>query len=465
MFPRSIINFARTPLLLLGLGEALILYSSVYVGAIILFGDLAECEETVGSLAPRATSVSTVMLLSLISMGLYGFHQRMFFRDVFVRLVVGFVIGSLGLAAIFYIAPSTTMVPKLSALSVAYALTLLVVLRYFFIRNVDKNIFRRKTLVYGAGERASAISDLRRSADRRGFQLVGSVPAPGDSIISHKNGVLFEDTPITELAIEKDAEEIVVAMDDRRGNLPIRDLLDCKFRGIDVIDLQEFLERESGKIRLDLVSPGWLIFSPGFRVTQFRRVIKRIFDFSIGVIAFLVTLPAMIVVAIAIKIEDGIRAPVLYRQKRVGCQGIVFQLLKFRSMQVNAEKDGKAVWASQNDSRVTKVGRFIRKYRLDELPQIVNVLVGQMSLVGPRPERPEFVSELSESIPYYDVRHTIKPGITGWAQLRYPYGASAEDAMRKLQYELYYVKNQNLLLDLVIMLQTVEVMIWGKGAR
>ena len=462
---RSNYNVARTPLLLLAIGEALILYSSVYVAAIIVFGDLTRGEEMLGPLAPKAISIALVMLLSLISMGLYQFHQRMFFHEVFVRILVAVVIGSLGLAVIFYAIPSVMMARELSALSVLYALTLLIALRFIFIQIVDTNIFRRKTLVYGAGERANAIGDLRRQADRRGFQVVGSVPAPGDSIISNKNGRLFDNTPILELALEKGADEIVVAMDDRRGNLPVRELLDCKLRGIDVIDLQEFLERESGKIRIDLVHPGWLIFSPGFRITWVRRLTKRLFDLMFATIALLASLPVLLLVTLAVKIEDGLRAPVLYRQRRVGYHGDVFELLKFRSMQVDAEANGEAVWAKANDDRITRVGRFLRKSRFDEIPQLINVLRSQMSLIGPRPERPEFVSGLSESIPYYAERHTVKPGLTGWAQLRYPYGASEEDAIEKLQYDLYYVKNQSLLLDLVILLQTIEVVVWGKGAR
>jgi len=254
-------------------------------------------------------------------------------------------------------------------------------------------------------------------------------------------------------------------MDDRRGNLPIRDLLDCKLRGIDVIDLLEFLERETGKIHIDLVNPGWLIFSPGFRITRFRRITKRWVDFVLGLVALAVFWPFMLVIAIAIKIEDGLDASVIYRQRRVGYRGRVFNVFKFRSMREDAEADGKAKWAEMNDMRVTKVGAVIRKFRLDELPQIFNVLAGQMSIVGPRPERPEFVTELEEQIPYYSERHTVKPGVTGWAQLKYSYGASKEDAEEKLRYDLYYVKNHSLMLDLMIILQTAEVILWGKGAR
>ena len=306
---------------------------------------------------------------------------------------------------------------------------------------------------------------MRRRADRRGFKIVGKVPAPGDTDVGGHTSLLPQERSLSDLALELGAEEIVIAMDDRRGNLPIRELLDCRLQGIEVIDLIEFLERETGKIRIDLVSPGWLIFSEGFRKTKFRQAVKRLMDVTVSAIALVFFLPMLIIVALLIKLEDGLRAPVLYRQLRVGHNGVPFNVLKFRSMVVDAEADGKAVWATENDNRVTRVGRVIRKLRLDELPQIFNVLPGQMSIVGPRPERPEFVDKLSESIPYYAERHTVKPGVTGWAQLRYSYGASEEDAAEKLKYDLYYVKNHTMLLDLLIILQTVEVMLWSKGAR
>ena len=270
---------------------------------------------------------------------------------------------------------------------------------------------------------------------------------------------------IGDLALEMGAEEIVVAMDDRRGNLPIRELLDARLKGIDVIDLLQFLERETGKIRIDLVSPGWLIFSPGFRRSRFRQFAKRVLDVLVSSLLLLLGAPAMLLAALAIKIEDGLTAPVFYRQLRVGKGNVPFEVRKFRSMRPDAEKDGKAVWASKNDNRITRVGNFLRNSRLDELPQVFNVLAGQMSVVGPRPERPEFVADLQKNISYYSERHVVKPGITGWAQLKYGYGATEEDAIEKLQYDLYYIKNQTILLDILIILQTLEVVLWGKGAR
>jgi len=461
----SIKNFVRTPLLLMAFMEAAILFSSVYVAALVVFGSLNECERIVGPLAPKASIVAGVFLTSLIAMGLYQFHQRIYYREAVVRVMVGLAIGAVALAAIFYVFPSTTISSDIAGVAIGYALILLLLVRYHFVRTVDENVFRHRTLVYGAGKRAASIADMRRRADRRGFKIVGQMPAPGDTIIEHKEFLAADDRTIAAIAIELNADEIVVAMDDRRGNLPIRELLDAKLRGIDVIDLLEFLERETGKIRVDLVNPGWLIFSTGFRITPLRRFTPRVLDVMASGSLFLLTWPVMLLVALVIKLEDGLSAPVFYRQYRVGQGGETFPVLKFRSMTVNAEADGKAVWATKDDNRVTRVGNSLRKSRLDEFPQLLNVLRGQMSLVGPRPERPEFVEELQKKIPYYSERHSVRPGVTGWAQLKYSYGASEEDALEKLQFDLYYIKNQSLMLDIMIILQTVEVVLWGKGAR
>ena len=455
----------RTPLLMLGIGELLILYTSLYVAGWIVYGSIERSEEQLGSLFVRASITAVVMLISLISMGLYQLHQRVSYREVLVRLGAGFALGSLALVVVFSALPGMYMSLELIQVAAIYVTVLLLISRYVFVRRVDENVFRHHTIVFGAGKRAGAIRDLRRKADRRGFKVVGTVPAPGDSQMLEVSGKLIEDEPIDQLAERLGADEIVIAMDDRRGNLPIRELLNAKLKGTDVIDLLEFLERETGKIRIDLVNPGWLIFSPGFRTGSFKRFCKRLLDLFASIGLLLLTWPLMLVIAAAIKIEDGIRAPIFYRQKRVGYRGDPFDVLKFRSMHENAEVDGRAVWASENDKRATRVGGVLRKLRLDELPQFFNVIRGQMSIVGPRPERPEFVEKLSESIPYYAERHAVNPGITGWAQLRYSYGASEEDAVEKLQYDLYYVKNHSLLLDVMIILQTAEVILWGKGAR
>lgn len=458
-------NFMPTPFLLLGAAELLILYSSLFVGALIIYGSIADGEIVLEWIEPRAAVVALVMLISLVSMGLYDFRQRISFREILIRIAAGLALGSLVLAAIFYAIPSIMVTRELSFVAVLYATMSLLVLRYFFTRRIDENIFRHRILVYGAGKRASTIADLRRKADRRGFEIVGSIPAPGDKLEFKENGPLFTDKDIDLLAPELDVDQIVIAMDNRRGNLPLRQMLNCKLQGIDVIDLLEFLERETGKIRIDLVNPGWLIFGPGFRNGRIRELSKRSVDLIATTLILSLSWPLMLLIAVAIKIEDGPKSTVLYRQKRVGSGSVPFRVFKFRSMREDAEADGEVVWAEEHDDRITRVGKVLRKYRLDELPQVFNVLRGQMSLVGPRPERPAFVEQLTKSIPYYSERHTVKPGITGWAQMRYAYGASEEDSFEKLQFDLYYIKNHSFLLDVLIILQTVEVVLWGKGAR
>jgi sugar transferase (PEP-CTERM system associated) len=259
-------------------------------------------------------------------------------------------------------------------------------------------------------------------------------------------------------------DEIIIAIDDRRSQLPIDDLLDCKMSGITIMNILSFCEREQGLISLENINASWLIFSDGFAQGDLRSLEKRSFDLLTSLILFGVAWPVMLLTALAILLESGFKGPVLYRQVRVGERNKNFELFKFRSMKTDAEKNG-AQWAQPNDNRITRVGRVIRKWRIDELPQIFNVLRGEMSFVGPRPERPEFVQGFNERIPLYCERHRVKPGITGWAQLCYPYGANENDTIQKLQYDLYYVKNYSLFLDFSILFNTVEVILWGKGAR
>ena len=462
---RSTKNQVRTPLLLLAIAELAILFSSVYVAGVVIFGSLPECDLMIGPIVPKAGLVALVSMVSLAAMGLYQFHQRLYFSETVVRILVGLASASLALAVLFYAYPPLTITRDVAAVALGYSLVLILLVRYFFVRTVDSHVFRRQTLIYGGGSRAASISAIRRRADRRGFKVVARIAAVGDTKVGDQEFLNPDGKSIAELALRVGAEEIVVAMDDRRGNLPVRELLDARLKGIDVVDILEFLERETGKIRIDLVSPGWLIFSPGFRRSRLRQITKRTVDIVVSGTLLLVGWPVMLLAALAIKIEDGLFAPVFYRQLRVGQGNSTFNVLKFRSMRPDAEKDGKAVWATRNDSRVTRVGNILRNIRLDELPQVFNVLAGQMSVVGPRPERPEFVEQLQENIPYYSERHIVKPGVTGWAQLKYAYGASEEDAIEKLQYDLYYIKNQTLILDIMIILQTVEVVLWGKGAR
>jgi sugar transferase (PEP-CTERM system associated) len=337
--------------------------------------------------------------------------------------------------------------------------------RAVFARVMNESLFKRRVLVYGVGQRTAAISSLRRRSDRRGFEIVGFVQPDGESVAVPPERILDAPAGILELCTRLDVQEIVVAMEDRRRGFPILGLLECRLAGMEVTELLTFLERETGRVRIDVLNPSWMIFGDGFRRDPLRLFSSRALDLIASVLLVILSLPLMLLTMVAIKLEDGWRSPIFYGQARVGLGGQTFTVLKFRSMRTDAERDGQAQWAQKSDPRVTRVGAIIRKLRIDELPQILNVLTGHMSFVGPRPERPQFVAELAQKIPYYVQRHCVKPGITGWAQLCYPYGSSEQDALEKLQYDLYYIKNNTLLFDLAILVQTAEVVFMGKGAR
>jgi sugar transferase (PEP-CTERM system associated) len=405
---------------------------------------------------------STAVVFGITATGLYQTRQRLRIEGVLVRLVVALFGAAVALAVVDFVFP-VGIEGVLWPVGFATALVLLSVARVLFWRIVEQDAFRRRVLVYGAGKRASRLLELRRRSDQRGFRIVAFMPAPGDTELIKDGRVVEPKFPLLDYVKQEQIDEIIVAMDDRRTGFPLRDLLDCRFQGVRVLDLLTFLERETGKVKVDLVTPSWLIFADGFAGDPRRQFVSRCVDIVVSGVLAVVALPIMALVAMAVAIEDGM--PVLYRQRRVGLMGKEFTLYKFRSMYTNAESDGKARWASAQDSRVTRVGAVIRKLRLDELPQVFNVLRGEMSLVGPRPERPEFVARLAQVIPYYHERHCVKPGITGWAQLCYPYGSSDEDSMEKLQFDLYYVKHRSLTFDLMVLIQTAEVVLWGKGAR
>ena len=325
-------------------------------------------------------------------------------------------------------------------------------------------ILSRRILVFGTGSRALAVAHALGNSDPSA-EIVGFFPSPNEegAAVPHDR-ILPRDKSLTETAHELDVHEIVVALTERRGgSMPLRELLDCKLNGIRVLDLASYFEQTLGQIRLESLYAGWLIFGDGFQQGMLRRLVKRLSDIVFSIILLLLGAPIMVITAIVIALES--RGPILYVQERVGRNGIPFKVVKFRSMRTDAEKDGKPIWATKTDDRTTRVGRVIRKLRIDELPQLFCVLKGDMSLVGPRPERQFFVDQLTKEIPFYAVRHSVKPGLTGWAQVRYHYGATIEDSAEKLQYDLYYVKNHSLLLDLIILFETISVVLTGKGAQ
>jgi sugar transferase (PEP-CTERM system associated) len=382
-----------------------------------------------------------------------------------VRVAAALATGVALTAVCFFLIPSLEIGRGVLALAVAISIPVTCGARITLARFAGENAFKRRVLVYGAGRNAASIADLRRRSDRRGFVLVGFLLPDGETPAISAPRLLSGTQDLFAVCQRLEVDEVVVAMDDRRRAFPIQELLECRLAGVDVTELATFLERETGRVRLDVLNPSWMIFGSGFRRGPLRTLSSRALDLLASLVILLVSLPVMALTVLAIKLEDGLRAPVFYRQARVGLGGANFNVLKFRSMCPDAEKDGKAQWAQQSDPRITRVGVIIRTLRIDELPQVLNVLKGDMSFVGPRPERPQFVTELAQKIPYYRERHTVKPGITGWAQLCYPYGSSEKDALEKLQYDLYYIKNNDLLFDLAILVQTVEVVFLGKGSR
>jgi sugar transferase (PEP-CTERM system associated) len=380
-------------------------------------------------------------------------------RAIFVLMLV------LPLAwLIFGLLPSPLASKEAVQFSVMAGVSALVLRRVYVSQRSALTHGRTRILIFGAGPAAQVVGATLRAADPNAV-IVGYVPGPNENETAVPAAQLLADRgTLSQTAIALGVDEIVVALTERRsGSMPLRQLLDCKLAGIKVYDLNTHFEKTLGQIRVDYLNASWLIFGDGFNQGALRTFVKRVFDIVCAALLFVVAAPVMAVTAILIRLESP--GPVLYRQERVGLNNRTFFVTKFRSMRADAEKDGKPRWASANDDRITRVGHVIRRLRIDELPQIFNVLKGEMSLVGPRPERPYFVEQLTQKIPFYAVRHSVKPGVTGWAQVRYAYGATVEDSQEKLQYDLYYVKNHTLFLDLVVLLETVGVVLTGKGAR
>lgn len=454
-------------LLLLVSVEMLLLAASLNLAMYArYFGHPAEMAEVSHHLTGRSLAFAVVMLMGMVALGQYQSHMRTSWFGLLARQAVGFALGGLGLVVLYYLVPQAYVGRGVMSIALAFGFIFVTAFRAAFLRLLDNKLFQRRVLVLGAGKRAEQIHNrMRRQSDRRGFTLLGFVPRPGETLSVPPQYLVTLETSLHEWAQRERVDEIVVGVDDRRGGLPMEDLLECRQLGVDITDLATFFERESGRVQLSLTDPSWLVFSGGFDATPLRRLSKRCSDLFIAALVLLLTWPLMLMVVLAIRLESGAGQPILYRQERVGARGKTFKLIKFRSMRTDAELDGIARWANKDDDRVTRVGRFTRKVRLDELPQLWNVLKGEMSFIGPRPERPQFVVDLGKKIRYYELRHCLKPGLAGWAQLRYPYGASEADAVEKLKYDLYYVKNHNLMFDLLILIQTVEVVLFGRGAR
>ena len=416
----------------------------------------------------RAAVLSAFMALMYAFVGLYRQSAvPVGWRSLIGRALVALVVGSCIAYALFDNTEGDTLV------LVGTAVPLMAV-GAIAVRSVGyvarrSAVGTRRVLIVGTGAEAQSVA-LELAADRsKRLTIVGFYPTHGESapmlcLEGRMTPVFLDQTPIEELVRRHHVDEVIVAVREQRGGgVPMDQLLACRISGVPVLDLSAVFERAKGEVPIDSLKASWLIYGHGFVQGGFRTAIKRLFDLVTSIVLLIVAAPVMVLTALAIVLDSP--GPVIYRQDRVGLRGRTFKCLKFRSMTVDAERDGVARWAQKNDARVTRVGAFIRKYRIDELPQLISVLRGEMSLVGPRPERPEFVRRLQAEIPFYDIRHSVKPGVTGWAQVRYTYGASMDDARKKHQYDLYYVKNHSLFLDLLVLIETVSVVAFGEGAH
>ena len=450
--------------------EVLVLLGAAYVGAAVRFMELGQPVglpniESLDHFFTSAIAFTAAIIFSMSAMGMYQLDFNEGLRHpFFMKLMPSFLMGFLILTLVFYVAPDLYFGRGILALVFAIAAAGIFVARMVFFKTSELRFLETRILFLGSGPLAKECSDLAlQSASYHRYNITGFIPTPTEELCVPSTSLLNgrEGDTLASLARQYNVEEIVVSVQNRRGGFPIKELLECKLAGLKVTDAATFFERETCQIRVDSLQPSWLVFGGGFDQSFVRTFMKRSFDIVCSTIIMLLTFPLMLLAALAVKLED--RGPVFYSQERVGKDGKVFFVHKFRSMRTDAEKGGKPQWAQQNDPRITRVGNFMRKTRIDELPQILNVFKGDMSFVGPRPERQYFVDQLIEVVPYYNVRHSVKPGITGWAQVRYGYGSSAEDALQKLQYDLYYVKNNSLFLDVLILIDTLKVVLFRSG--
>jgi sugar transferase (PEP-CTERM system associated) len=446
--------------------EMLHLFWSIYFGRSLRMAlGYQNTMPQIGEVAPSAMVFVVVMLAIMTAMGLY---ERNFWGgrgDMLLRVGVSFLVGLFAMTLAYYLFPDLSLDRGEFSLAFGIAFAGVLTLRFVFFEVSDREVLKRRVLVLGVGKNASRIEELQHDVNTS-FLVVGYVRLHEDEKCQvPDDGMLQAPGHLSDLTDHLRVDEIVVALDDRRKGFPAEQILECKIQGFKISSFLHFYERETGKIQLDALRPSNLIFADGFRQALLKQAVKRLFDISVSLLLLALAWPLMLGATLAIWIESGFRGPILYRQTRVGFNERLFEVIKFRSMRTDAEKDGVARWAQANDSRVTRVGAVLRDSRIDELPQLFNVLRGDMSFVGPRPERPQFVAELRKKIPFYSMRHMTKPGITGWAQICYPYGASEQDAREKLQYDLYYIKNYSFFFDILILLQTVHTVLWGKGAH
>lgn len=446
--------------------EIFMLMAAFYAGTGILMFHQSARMLPFQNLTVSALIFALATVFSMSTFGMYHLDFVHSFRaSLFLQMMPAFAMAFGILTLVFYMMPSLYVERSILLLVLSITLTGLMLMRAMLFSGLQSQMLSSCLIFLGHGAVAKECGELAaKSGSYQKYRVAGYVATPNEACCVSSGTVLEMawGESLVDMAHRYKAHEIVVTVQERRdGALQIKDLLECKLHGVNVIDATTFFERESGQIRVDSLQPSWLVFGGGFDQSLIRSFMKRVFDLVVSIVILTLALPVMLLTTAAIRLEDG--GPVLYKQERVGKDGRRFIILKFRSMSINAEQTGGPQWALPHDPRVTRVGNLIRKMRIDELPQLLNVFNGEMSFVGPRPERPYFVDQLNSQLRYYQLRHSIKPGITGWAQVHYGYGASVADAIQKLQYDLYYVKNNSLFLDVLVLIDTMKVVLFGNG--
>jgi len=462
-------KFNATILIIL---DAVLALSALFAAVVVRFG-YADVSRQLYELSTMYTAVVFVVavLFSAHLMEVYDLTKNVKKREIIINIVFGAITSFFLLSVVYYLDQTVMLGRGVLVISLCITAIFQFCFHSLYLAGKMNHRFSQRVLVLGTGALAARIGEMV-SANNRNFVLAGYASCficsrEGDSEVAQPavplDAILGTCDDLMEVAQRAQAEVIVVALSERRKVFPLREVLRCKLNGIQIIEAPSFYELVQSKLMLESITPGWFIFSSGFRRTTVFSIVKRAIDIVLSCIGLLITLPFFPLIALAIKLDSP--GPVLFRQERVGNREKRFVLYKFRTMGQDAEKETGAVWAEKNDPRVTKLGRFLRGSRIDEIPQLINVLKGEMSFVGPRPERPEFVEKLKQVIHYYSKRHFIKPGLTGWAQVRYPYGSSVEDAVEKLRYDLYYIKNICPFLDTLIFFETIKVVLFGRGGR
>ena len=445
------------------LGDAFLLVFAVYVDQKTLLTD-GWLDFNLGSnMNPmQLLLLVLVILFSSFMVELYNQEQYENIAEHLLGIIMSIILSFFLLSSLYYLAPAFKIEQKFLLLLIAIFGLLQACWHTVYLSVTSSSRLARRVLILGTGPLAKKIGGIIPLTNC-GHTLVGYVNMSDKPAQANKDAVIGNNAELDEIVEREKVNKLVVSLTERRGAFPIQTLLNFKFAGIDVVDAPTFYESITSKLLIENITPSWFIFNDRFKITPTKRFYKRMLDILCATIGVVASAPLIPVVMLLIKSDS--RGPVFFKQVRVGERGKNFVIYKFRTMKTDAENKTGAVWAKVNDPRVTRLGGFLRKTRLDEIPQLYNILKGEMSLIGPRPERPEFIEGLTKIIPFYSERHFVKPGLTGWAQIRYPYGSSVEDAIEKLRYDLYYIKNLSAWLDIIILLETIKVILFGRGAR